>query len=425
MSEVIPHHRRAFAAFSHASFRYFFVSRFLALVGQQMLALAVSQQVYEITHNPLDLGYIGLALFLPKISLTLVAGHVADRFNRKFIVLICRIVQMLLTLTVLNLSVQDLEPLWLFYLLVLAVGTTNAFESPASYALVPNIIPDKDFHNAITWNSTSLQLAFIAGPAVGGWIYALSGSATFVIKATIFVKCLAVLLTFPIVAKGVLRQHAQINWSSVMAGVRFVYQKKIILGAISLDLFAVLFGGAVALLPIFANDILHVGPKGLGVLRAAPFVGASLMSILLAYSPPKKDTGKTLLYCVALFGFFTIAFGLSKNFVFSVFCLLMLGAFDVVSVVIRGILVQTQTPEDMRGRVSAVNLVFIGASNELGEFESGVTAALFGTVPAVVLGGVGTLIVVALWARFFPQIRNYQISPTVIATNPTPAKEED
>lgn len=406
---MIPHHRRAFAAFFHASFRYFFVSRFLSLVGQQMLALAVSQQVYEITHNPLDLGYIGLALFLPKISLTLVAGHVADRFNRKYVVLTCRTIQTLLTLLVLKLSVQDLEPLWLFYLLVLAVGTTNAFEAPASHALVPNIVPDEDFHNAITWNSTSLQLAFIGGPAVAGLLYALSGSATLVIQATVIIKCLGVILTLPIVAKGILREHAKINWSSVMAGVRFVFHKKIILGTISLDLFAVLFGGAVALLPIFANDILHVGPKGLGVMRAAPFVGASLMSILLAYSPPRRNTGRTLLICVALFGVFTIAFGLSKSFVFSVFCLLMLGAFDVVSVVIRGILVQTQTPEDMRGRVSAVNLVFIGASNELGEFESGVTAALLGTVPAVVVGGIGTLVIVALWTRFFPQILRYQI----------------
>lgn len=377
-----------------------------------MLALAISQQVYEITHNPLDLGYIGLALFLPKISLTLVAGHVADRFNRKTIVLTCRIVQTLLTLMILNLSLQNLEPLWWFYLLVLAVGTANAFEAPASYALVPNIVPDQDFHNAITWNSTSLQLAFICGPAVGGWIYALSGSATLVIQATFIIKCLAVILTLPIVAKGILREHAKINWSSVMAGVRFVFHKKIILGTVSLDLFAVLFGGAVALLPIFANDILHVGPKGLGLLRAAPFVGASLMSILLAYFPPHRNTGRTLLFCVAAFGVFTIAFGLSKNFIFSLFCLLMLGAFDVVSVVVRGILVQTQTPEDMRGRVSAVNLVFIGASNELGEFESGVTAALFGTVPAVVLGGMGTLVIVSLWTRFFPQILRYQIGQT-------------
>ena len=253
-----------------------------------------------------------------------------------------------------------------------------------------------------------MQMAFIVGPAAAGWLYAFSNRATTVLYVVAAMRLASVVLVYVIRNKTEHLDPSLMNWKTLLAGIRFVWEKKIILGTISLDLFAVLLGGAVALLPVYANDILKVGASGLGMLRAAPALGAAIMAVSMAYLPPLRRAGATMLACVAVFGTATVLFAISKNFYFSLFCLFVLGSSDMVSVVIRGVLVQIKTPHEMRGRVSAVNLIFIGASNELGEFESGLTASLFGTVPAVVIGGLGTLTVVALWNWFFPEIRRFK-----------------
>lgn len=396
------------SAFQHRDFRFYVSARFLALCAHQMLAVALGQHVYELTHNPLHLGYIGLALFFPKFGLTLIAGHTADRFDRRLVILVCRIVQWFCIMGIILFSLAGFQPFWILYALLLLMGTANAFDGPASQAIVPDLVPPEHFNNAVTWSSSIMQAAFIAGPALGGWLYSLFGKAIFVFVVVAFIRFGSILLISKIKTRSNHIENSEISLTSLFAGIHYVWKTKIILGTISLDLFAVLLGGAVALMPIFANDILHVGPAGLGVLRAAPSLGAAVMAISLAYLPPMKRSGLVLLWCVGIFGVMTIIFGLSENIIISLGALILMGGADMVSVVIRGILVQTQTPPAMRGRVSAVNLVFIGASNELGEFESGLTAAWFGVVPSVILGGLGTLAVVGLWTWKFPEIRAYK-----------------
>ena len=389
------------------SFRFYLSQRFLAIAVHLMMMIAVGQYVYELTHSPFHLGYVGLVLFLPKFCLAIFTGHVADRYDRKRIILVCRVLQ---TLVMVSLAVVVFGggALFLIYLLLLVMGTAYAFEGPAGQALLPQLVPPEHFGNAVTWNATLFQFGFVLGPLLGGWLYALIGGAgpTFLVIALL--RAMATVLVLPIHPAPVKREERELSLKTLLAGIHYIREKRVILGTISLDLFAVLLGGAVGLMPIFANDILQVGPAGLGALRAAPAVGAAFFAILLAHLPPLKKAGMTMLWSVVFFGIFTILFGLSQNFVFSLLCLFILGAADMVSVIIRGVLVQIETPPEMRGRVSAINLVFIGASNELGEFESGVTAGWFGTVPAVVIGGIGTLVVVALWAWRFPEIRGYK-----------------
>src|SRR5262245_5024982 len=392
------------AAFQHRDFRYFISARFLALASHQMMNVALGQWIYELTHNPIYLGYLGLSLFVPKVAFTLFAGHVADRNDRRQVILVCRMFQLLGVLGLALFSSFQLSATWGIYLLLFFVGTANAFDGPASQAILPQLVPPGHFSNAVQWNSSIFQLAFILGPLASGWIYAVWGHADAVLYTVAAMRLVSVFLVSRMRFRKAGDVSSPTNWSTLLAGIRYVFEKRIILGIISLDLFAVLLGGAVALLPIYANTILGVGPSGLGMLRAAPAVGAALVAVALAYLPPLKRAGETMLVCVAFFGIFTILFGLSKHFYFSLFCLFVLGASDMISVIIRGTLVQVLTPDAMRGRVSAVNLIFIGASNELGEFESGVTAAWFGTVPAVVIGGAGTLAVVALWNWLFPEI---------------------
>lgn len=399
-----PHPR---AAFAHRDFRFYLAARFLSLVSHQMFAVAIGQYVYELTRNPIYLGYIGLAFFAPKVGFTLLAGHIADRFDRRWVVFLSILTSFIAATTLIISLHLDFNALWLIYALLFVMGTGNAFGGPASQALVTQLVPPEDFSNAVMWNSSFFQIAFIVGPALSGFLYAGAGHALAVFYVVALLRLLSVVLLLPIRSRTEHREKAQLSWSTVLAGLRYIFEKKIIFGIISLDLFAVLLGGAVALMPIFANDILKVGPSGLGILRAAPAVGAALVAIALAYLPPMKRAGATMLACVAIFGLATVGFGLSHNFALSLACLFVLGAADMVSVVIRGVLVQIKTPPAMRGRVSAVNLIFIGASNELGEFESGLTAAWFGAVPAVILGGLGTLTVVALWTWKFPEIRNY------------------
>ncbi len=396
------------AAFKYRDFRYFTIARFITVVAHLMLTVAVGQYIYEVTHSPLHLGLTGLALFLPKFGLALVAGHTADRFDRRTIILMCRIAQFLVVVGLILFAAFGGTRLEILYGLLLVMGSAHAFDGPASQSLLPHLVPEKFFEKAVAWNMSLFQVGLICGPALGGWMYGLFGRALPVFYAIALLRILTMSLIYPIRTRTGRLEKSEMSWKSLLAGIHYVREKKLILGAISLDLFAVLFGGATALMPFYANDILHVGPKGLGVLRAVPAVGAALMALLLARHPPQKRTGVLMFIAVTFFGLATILFGISTNFIFSLVCLFVLGVSDMVSVVIRGVLVQRQTPSHMRGRVSAVNFVFIGASNELGEFESGLTAQWFGVVPAVMIGGLGTLAVVALWAWKFPELRRYE-----------------
>jgi MFS family permease len=396
---------KAAAAFQHRDFRLYQGARLATTLALQMQGVAVAWQVYAMTRDPLDLGYVGLAQFLPAIGFWLVTGHTADRLNRRRVLLTCQLVLALCSLVLLALSRSPSTTApWIYAVLVL-IGTARAFAGPASSALMPNLVPTAHFANAVAWSSSIWQFATVLGPALGGIVYGLTDRASHVYAVSAALELCAVTLTWRIRAP---RQNAETGPTSLtrlVAGLRYVWQNKIILGSISLDLFAVLLGGAVALLPVFARDILHVGPVGLGALRSAPALGAACVAVLLAFWPLERRAGPVMLSCVAVFGMATIAFGLSHHFLLSLAALFIAGASDMISVFMRHTVVQLTTPDAMRGRVSAVNLVFIGASNELGEFESGLTAAWLGTVPAVVLGGAGTCAVVLIWAVLFPSLR--------------------
>lgn len=402
-----PAHRPA-AAWRHRDYRLFQGARSCAIIASEAQSIAVAWQVYELTHRPLDLGYVGLAQFLPGILLFLVVGHTADRFDRRRILEICQVGYFGVAAFLWWYSRQPNPSVRIILAVMLAFGVLRAFSGPASQSLTPQIVPVEDFQNAVAWGSSIFMASAIIGPALGGIIYAIEGTATLVYVAAMVLFAGALLCTgFMHIRTGRMEKQAT-SVATVLAGFKYVWQKKIVLGSISLDLFAVLLGGAVALLPIFANEVLHVGAWGLGVLRSAPAVGAALMGGLLAFKPLRKKSGRIMFMCVTIFGVATIAFGLSHSFWVSLGALFVVGASDMVSVVIRSTLVQIATPAEMRGRVSAVNLLFIGASNEFGEFESGVTAQWFGAVPAVVVGGIGTLIVVGLWVWLFPELRNVE-----------------
>lgn len=400
-----PHPR---AALGHRDFRLYLNARFLALVAHQMLMVAMGQYIYTMTHNPLHLGYIGLAIFFPKFALTLFAGHTADRYDRRLVILTSRSVQFFIVTAVVVYTLLGGRSIWILLALLFLLGIAYAFDGPASQAFVTQLVPPEHFSRAVAWNSSYMQFAFIVGPALGGLLYAWGGNALTVFYAVAICRFLSALLVAMIRLRVGGLEKSEFSWETLVAGIKYVFKTRIILGTISLDLFAVLLGGVTALLPIFANDILKVGPSGLGLLRAAPSVGAALMALTIAHLPPMKKAGAAMLWCVALYGIATVIFGVSKIFWLSLVMLFILGAADMVSVVIRHVLVQVKTPPEMRGRVSAVNLIFIGASNELGEFESGITAAWFGAIPAVIIGGVGTLLVVSLYGWRFPEIRNYE-----------------
>lgn len=370
----------------------------------QVQNVAVGWLVYDLTGDPLALGLVGLAAFLPAVVLALFTGHVADRFDRRSILVACYALATLTAGGLLLCVWIGTRQVWPIYLLVMGFGVGRAFANPAAQALVPNLVPLRHFQNAVAWNSSIWQTATITGPAVGGILYAFGGSVVFGAATLMF--ALALVLFGAIRPRGATAARAGMSWARLIAGFVFIRSRPVILGAISLDMFAVLLGGATALLPIYARDILAVGPTGFGLLRSMPAVGALLVALLLARRPLARHTGRRMLQAVALFGLATIGFGLSTSLVLSLFCLFVMGAADMVSVFVRQTLVQIDTPDAMRGRVAAVNTVFIGASNELGEFESGVVAAVIGTVPAVVVGGVGTLLVAALWSRWFPALRD-------------------
>ena len=391
------------SAFTYPSFQRYWAARLCVTLAIQMQAVAIGWQIYDLTRRPLDLGLVGLAQFLPSLGLALVTGHVADRYDRRTVMALCIIVEALCAVLFLTFTLQDgTQTPFLFGVLVL-FGTARAFEFPASIALMPNLVPPRLFTNAAAWSSSSWQVATIVGPAIGGLLYAIGPEAVYGCCVLMFL--LSVFLVNTIRIEHREKEQTAATWESVGAGISFIRGQPVVLGAVSLDLFAVLLGGATALLPVYARDILHVGPWGLGLLRSAPAVGALVMALLIARRPIQRHAGAILLGAVGVFGLSIVVFGLSHNLWLSLLALTILGASDMISVVIRRVLVLVKTPDEMRGRVSAVESVFIGASNELGEFESGVTAAWFGVVPAVVLGGLGTLAVVGLWARIFPQLR--------------------
>jgi MFS family permease len=398
-------HHAGLAAFRYGNFTLFTVARFFLVAALEMQSVAVGWQVYEITRRPLDLGLVGLAQFLPVIFLFLPAGHAADRFNRKTLVLLCYVGFAVCYGLLLQITHMRTHNVTLIYAVLVLLGVVRTFNAPAARSLLPLLVPAEVFPSAIAWNATIFQGATILGPALGGLFYAALRGPAGVYAIALGVTALAIVALFPVRLTQGERPHEEVSARSVLAGLHYIRTHKIILGSISLDLFAVLLGGAVALLPVYAREILRTGPWGLGLLRAAPGAGAAIMAILLAYRPLRKQVGKIMLFCVAGFGVFTIVFGLSRSLTLSLIALMLVGASDMVSVVVRQILVQVATPDAVRGRVNAVDMIFIGASNELGEFESGLTAHWFGTVPAVVLGGVGTLIVVGLWAWMFPELR--------------------
>jgi MFS family permease len=392
-------------AFTYPDFKRFQIARFCTVVASEMQSVAVGWQVYEITKRPLDLGYVGLAQFLPGILLFLISGHAADRFERRRTVAICYGGYAICSALLLAIALRGTHSITPIYGVLLLVGVCRSFSGPSAQALLPQLVPEEHFPNALTWSASIFQTATILGPALGGLIYAFARGPAAVYATSLIASSLAMLTVSSITPRASARHREPLILSTVFAGFRYVWRKRLILGLISLDLFAVLLGGAVALLPVYAREILQTGPWGLGILRSAPGVGAALTAILLAHRPLRRRAGATMLWCVAGFGVSTILFGISRSLLLSLVSLLLVGATDMVSIVVRGTLVQLTTPDEMRGRVSAINSLFIGASNEFGQFESGVTAHWFGTVPAVVLGGLGTLAVVALWAWLFPELR--------------------
>jgi MFS family permease len=365
----------------------------------------VGWQVYEITKRPLDLGYVGLAQFLPAILLFPISGHASDRFERRSVLSACYAGYALCFALLLALSRRGVSSVALIYVVLVMIGVVRSFNGPASRSILPQLVPQEHFANAVAWNATIFQAATVLGPSFGGIVYAAFRGPSAVYAIAMVTAIGATLTTFRIKPEVKARPREPMNLKTLFAGLHFIRNNKLILGAISLDLFAVMLGGAVALLPVYAREILHTGPWGLGLLRTSPGVGAALMAIVLAHWPLRGNAGPKLLWAVAGFGVFTIIFGLSRSLTVSLIALLLLGASDMISVIIRATLTLLATPDAMRGRVTAVDMIFIGTSNEFGQFESGVTAQWFGTVPAVVLGGVGTLVVIALWAWWFPELR--------------------
>jgi MFS family permease len=409
-------HSRGLAVLRHRDFTLFLGARFCAAIAAQMLVIGVGWQVYQLTGRLLDLGLIGLSQFLPFVCLVLFAGHAADRYERRWILILCGSVQFICACLLLLFALYRVSHTWPIFLVLAFLGVARAFQMPTAQSFLPNLIPVEALRNAVAISSSTFQVATIAGPSLGGILYALAdrttgaGSGATLVYAAAAALCIcAVAMIAWIRLRRIPPKPAAISWTSMLQGLRFVWRRKTVLGAISLDLFAVLFGGATALLPAFTHDVLHAGPDVFGYLRTAPGVGAGITALLLTFRPISRRVGPTMFAGVMAFGAATIVFGLTHRIWVALIALVILGAGDMVSVFIRSVLVQLETPDDIRGRVSAVNAVFIGASNELGEFESGLSAAWIGLVPAIVAGGALTLAVGLLWARYlFPQLWRMQ-----------------
>jgi len=390
------------ALLAQRPFVLFWFARVFAMLARQMVAVAVGWQVYALTGSALDLGFVGLAQFLPSFLLVLVAGHVADHCDRRRVVQVCMLIETCAALALCLGSAQGRIDAPAIFALVFVIGAARAFEMPTMQAIVPALVPEPLLARAIAANASASQTAIIAGPALGGLLYVAGPVVVYGTSAAFF--ALTAVIVHLVQIRRSAPQAAPVGLSSVLDAIRFIRSRPAVLGAISLDMFAVLLGGATALLPIYARDILHTGPWGLGLLRSATAVGALGMALGLARRPFRGNAGRRMFGAVALFGVATIVFGVSRWFALSLVALAVLGASDMISVVVRQSLVQLRTPDHMRGRVSAVNTLFIGTSNQLGEFESGVTAAWLGVVPSVIVGGLGTLAIVLLWMRLFPAL---------------------
>jgi MFS family permease len=394
------------SVFREPSYARFWCARICSTVSFQVAGVAVGWQIYALTRSTFALGMVGLVQFMPMLMLTLVVGQVADRFNRKNIISICQIVEgSTLALLAVSSYLHRLHPIGI-YCAVAAIGAARAFEAPSTQALVPSLVEDAQVPQAIAWSTSANQTASIVGPALGGLLYAFGSYVPYGLCTCLFF--LAALLASTILPKRRMAARAPVTGQSVLAGIHYIRHHKNILGAISLDLFVVLLGGATALLPAYARDILHTGPWGLGLLRLAPAVGALSTAIFLAHHPIRKRAGHRMFAAVIVFGLATVVFALSRNIWLSMAILCLLGAADVVSVVVRSSLVQLETPDEMRGRVSAVNSLFIGTSNQLGEFESGTTASWFGLIPATIYGGIGSILIALIWMGLFPDLRKLE-----------------
>lgn len=389
----------------------FVSARFLATLAAQIQIVAVGWQMYAITGDPLDLGLMGLSQFIPFVTLILPAGHVADHYNRSRIVTFCYLTEAVCAVLLLTMTLRGVHTTWPIFLAMVLLGGARAFSMPGAQSLLPNLVPPEFFTRAVALNSSAFQVASVIGPALGGLLY-IAGPA--VVYGAVLVLAIVASLLMVQVRGGTAHTNAArepATWQTLLSGLKFVRSRPVVMGAISLDLFAVLFGGATALLPMFARDILHAGPTGLGLLRTAPGIGAAVCAFVIALSPISRHVGAWMFGGVAVFGAATVVFGISTNFYLSMVALTMLGAADMVSVYVRHLLVQLETPDHIRGRVSAVSSVFIGASNELGDFESGLMAKWWGAVRAVVIGGVATLLVTGLWTRLFPVLWRMQEFP--------------
>jgi MFS family permease len=390
-------------AFSYVGFRFFWLTTLLVSFAVQIMSVSIAWQIYDVTSEPLLLGLVGLCLFLPSLLLILLTGLTADRLNRRMIMAVCLSAELLCALGFLLFVNAEAHEVWPVFGILLVLGTARAFWGPAAQSLAPNLVPPEALSNAITVNASAWQFAAIMGPAAGGLLYGLAPTLAFGTAAVLLLAAVVCVLLIP---KPRVRESRQAtSLETILAGFRYIFSNKVVLGAISLDMFAVLMGGAVALLPVYAKDILHAGPTELGLLRAAPGIGAITMALYLTRFPVRDHAGKILFIFVALFGAFTVLFGLSTTVWVSIPALALLGASDMVSVTIRETIMQLWTPEEVRGRVNAVNSVFIGASNELGEFRAGTVAHFLGPVPAVVIGGFGAIAVAAIWSQIFPGLR--------------------
>ena len=397
--------------FTYPSYTLSQVARFFIVLATEMQSVAVGWQVYEITNNTLDLGLVGLAQFLPGILLFLVSGYTADRFERRKVLTTGYAGFAICSALLLAISLSHTQSVRLIYCVVALVGIVRAFNAPASRAILPLLVPEEHFRSAFAWGATIFEAATILGPAVGGLVYGIFRTPSPVYAAAMFAAASAAISMLGVIPKFRPRPREPFSVKTVLAGLRYIWSEKMVLGSISLDMFAVLLGGAVYLLPAFAKDILHSGPLGLGLLRCAPAIGAAVTAVLLAHRPLGRNSGAKMLWCVAGFGAATVLFGISHSMVLSMVALILVGATDMVSVVVRGILIQLVTPNDMRGRVNAVDMIFIGTSNELGGFESGATARIFGTIPAVIIGGIGAIAVTAGCAWLFPELRKLDELP--------------
>ncbi len=419
MSAEAPHD--PYAALRFRDFRLLLVGRFITSLGDQMLSFAIGWELWLRTNSELALGLVGLVQVIPVLVFSLPAGHVADQFNRKRIILVTQVLLAACALGLFFLSYFE-GSLALIYFCLFGIGMARAFNNPATATLLPQTVPPNMFTSAATWSSSAWQLAAIIGPALAGGFVALVHNVTAIYAFDAAASLTFLWMVLLIKGRPLALAHKAATLDSLAEGIRFLRSAKELLAAITLDMFAVLLGGAVTLLPVYATDILKVGPEGLGIMRAAPSIGALLMAVSLAHRPPFQHAGRTLLLAVAGFGMATIVFGLSRYFWLSVVMLLTLGALDNISVVIRATLLLVRTPDEMRGRTSAVNSIFIGASNELGGFESGAAAALLGPVAAVVGGGIGTILVVLAVAKAWPEMRNLRtLEVPIKAESPAPS----